>query len=531
MDSARKRVLVTDSVAAPAMQLLRQNADVAVRVGISHDELCSIIGDYHALMVRSQTRVTRDVIEAGSRLEIIGRAGVGVDNIDVEAATRKGIFVVNSPEGNIVSAAEHTWGMLLAAARHIPLADRKLRSGVWDRSLQGVEIRNKVLGIIGFGRVGSTVAEIARGFRMTVLAYDPMVSQAIADKIGARLVDMNTLLSGSDFITVHVPLTSATRGLIGREQIEKMKPTAVIINCARGGIIDEQALYEAVESGRLAGAAVDVFTQEPATGSILIKSNKIVVTPHLAASTIEAETSAGTDVAEQIVAVLQGLPPKSPVNAPRLSGEIRAAISRYVEAARMLGLIGSQMAEGQVKSVAIRYQGDTARQQTAFLKAAVVSGLLERLTDERVNIVNVDMVAAGRGLSISEQTDGASETYSNLITVTVETTAGSTTVAASLLRGRVYLVRVNDFWLEIEPAANYMLFTEHRDRPGMIGAVGTILGNAGVNISQMQVSRELERGGKAMMALCLDDDLTPDLHRQLLAIPDMYNIHVVRLAE
>lgn len=439
--------------------------------------------------------------------------------------------MINSPEGNIVSAAEHTMAMLLAMARQIPKANGEMRAGVWNRSLKGIEIRNKMLGIVGLGRVGTSVAEMARGFRMAVIAYDPMVSQSVADKLGVQLVELGTLLERADFVSVHVPLNQATQGMIGAQQLARMKPTAMIINCARGGIIDEQALYEALDAGRLAGAAIDVFGEEPAVGNILTRSEKTVVTPHLAASTVEAETSAGKDVAEQVVAVLNGYPPKSPVNAPMVSADGMTKLLEYIRAATTLGVIAAQMLEGRAKSVAIRYQGDISTQNTGPLKAAILGGLLESVTDERVNIVNMDFVASRRGLRITEQKDPTCENYSNMLTVEIDSTSGKTTVAASSLRERMYLVRVNDFWFEIEPSGSYMLFTEHKDRPGMIGAVGTLMGNAQVNISQMQVSRGLERGGMAMMVLCLDDPVTQDLHKRLLAIPNIHRLFVVKLAK
>jgi len=527
----KKKVLITDSISPAAIDVLRPQVEVDVRLGLTSAQLQSTIAGYQALIVRSQTNVTRQVIESGVKLEVIGRAGVGVDNIDVEAATRRGIFVVNSREGNIVSAAEHTVAMLLAMARQIPKANNELRAGVWNRSLKGVEVRNKVLGIVGLGRVGTTVAEMARGLHMNVIAYDPMVSQSVADKLGVQLVELGVLLSRSDFVTVHVPLNQSTKGLIGSEQIAQMKPSAMVINCARGGIIDEKALYEALEAGRVAGAAIDVFSVEPAVGNILLRSDKTVATPHLAASTSEAETSAGIDVAEQVVAVLGGSPPKSPVNAPAVSADTMVAVGEYVRAATTLGVIAAQMLEGQTKSITIRYQGEVSAHNTDPIKAAVLGGLLENVTDERVNIVNMDMVAASRGLRIAEERDATCENYSSMVTVEVVGTSGKVIVAGSSLRGTVYLVRVNDFWFEIEPSGSYLLFTEHKDRPGMIGAVGTIMGNAGINISQMQVSRDVQRGGSAMMVICLDNPLTADARQRILAIPEMYKVSIVKLAD
>ena len=300
------KVLVADPISEEGINILRSQTEVDIKAGLKSEELVAIIGDYEALVVRSQTRVTGKIIEAGKKLQVIARAGVGVDNIDVEEATRCGVLVVNSPEGNIVSTAEHTIAMLLALARQIPRASSLLKSGVWERQLKGTEIRKKVLGIIGLGRVGTEVAQLAKGLHMNVIAYDPLVSEARAERLGVQLVEMEALLKTSDFITVHVPLNSSTRGLIGSEQLKLVKPTALLVNCARGGIVDEEALYEALNQGLLAGAAIDVYTKEPAQDNILLKSDKVVATPHLAASTFEAEISAGRDVAEQVITILKG---------------------------------------------------------------------------------------------------------------------------------------------------------------------------------------------------------------------------------
>ena len=524
------KILITDSIAAEGVGILRQHADVDIRQGLKPEQLSSIIGDYDALIVRSQTKVTSNIIEVAGKLQVIGRAGVGVDNIDVEAATRRGIIVINSLEGNIVSTAEHTIAMLLALARRIPQANSLLHAGVWSREFKGFQIRNKILGIIGLGRVGTEVAEMAKGLRMEVIAYDPMVSESRAERLGVRLVELETLLKTADFITVHVPLNSSTLGLIGPSQLKLVKPAAMLVNCARGGIVDEKALCDALNQGRLAGAAVDVFSQEPAQDNILLKSDKVIATPHLAASTIEAEASAGIDIAEQVIAVLKGYPAKSPVNAPMISVEVMSILGPYVQVGTTIGRVAVQLLEGQLKSLTIRYQGDIAKEDTNPIKAAVLAGLLEMLSEERVNMVNADIIASNRGLRVTEQKDSTCENYANMVTVEVNTKSGSTLVAGSSLRGKTHLIRVNDYWVEIEPSGSYMLFTEHKDCPGMIGAVGTIIGNADINISQMQVSRGVQRGGGAMMVLCLDEPLTTECHQQILAIPDMYRAVIVRLA-
>jgi len=524
------KILITDPVATAGVNILQQHADVDIEQSPTPEQLQSIIRHYEALIVRSQTKVTASIIDAADKLRVIGRAGVGVDNIDVDAATRRGIIVVNSPEGNIVSTAEYTIAMLLALARQIPQADNLLHAGVWSRELKGFEIRNKTLGIIGLGRVGTEVVEMTKGLRMNIIAYDPMISESRAERLGVQLVELETLLTRSDFVTIHVPLTPTTRNLIGSDQLSLMKSTAMIVNCARGGIVDEKALYDALNQGRLAGAAIDVFSQEPAQDNILLKSDKVIATPHLAASAIEAEISVSIDIAEQVLAILKGYPARSPVNAPMISTEAMSILGPYVQVGTTIGRVAVQLLEGQLKSLTIRYQGDIAKEDTNPIKAAVLAGLLETLTEERVNMVNADIIASSRGLRVTEQKDSTCENYANIVTVEVNTKSGSTLVAGSSLRGKPHLIRVNDYWLEIEPSGSYMLFTEHKDCPGMIGAVGTIIGNADINISQMQVSRGVQRGGGAMMVLCLDEPLTTECYQQILAIPDMYRALIVRLA-
>jgi D-3-phosphoglycerate dehydrogenase len=349
------KVLITESIADVAIGILQQYAEVDINLGSTPEQLRSIIGQYEALIVRSETKVTSDIIEAAGNLRVIGRVGVGVDNINVEAATHCGIIVVNSPEGNIVSTAEYTIAMLSAIVRHIPEADGQLHAGVWNRKLKGFEVRNKTMGIIGLGRVGTEVAQMAKGLRMNVIASDPMVTEERAERLGIRLVEIGAVLQEADFITIHVPLNPTTKGLIGREQLKLMKPTAMLVNCARGGIIDEAALYEALEQGLLAGAAIDVFAEEPIQDNVLLKSHKVIVTPHLAASTAEAEISASRDVAEQVIAVLQGYPARSPINAPMISAEDMAVLGPYLKAGRTIGQIGMQIALGQLKSLIIHY--------------------------------------------------------------------------------------------------------------------------------------------------------------------------------
>ncbi len=523
------KVLIADPIAQEGIEALRAHAEVDVRLRLGHDELIAAIGDYDAIVVRSETKVSAEIIEAGHKLQVIGRAGVGVDNIDIEAATRKGIVVVNAPTGNTISAAEHTIAMMLALARHIPQANVRLKSGDWRRQdFLGTELRNKTLGIIGLGNVGSEVARRASGFQMRLIAYDPFVSTEYAQNLGADLVSLEVLLKESDFITIHTPLTKITRRLIGAKELAMVKPTVRIINCARGGVIDEEALYKAVEEGAAAGAAIDVFTEEPAKDSILFKSDKILVTPHLAASTAEAQAGAALDVAEQIIAVLHGQPARYAVNTPLISPETLAVVGPFLSVAQLIGRLLYQLGEGQISTISIKYEGEIANHDTTALKAAVLGGLLETISEERVNLVNANIIAQRRGLKITEQKDINCENYGNLITLEVTTSTGTVTVAGTVMRGEPHLVRVNSYWIDVVPRGGYFLLSDHRDRPGLIGAVGTILGDADINISSMQLGR-LEPRGRALLVLELDQPVDEKLLLKLQSLSEIYTMKLVKL--
>ncbi len=523
------KVLIADSISNEGIDLLRSCAEVDVKTGLSPEELISIIGDYEALVVRSQTQVSAKVMEAGKKLQVIARAGVGVDNIDVGEATQRGIVVVNAPTGNTISAAEHTIALMLSLARHIPQANAVLKSGVWRREdFMGTEVRNKTLGIVGLGRVGSEVARRASGLEMEVIAYDPFISVDYASKLQLELVSLEQLLRESDFITLHLPLTKSTRGLIGAKQLALVKPTVRIINCARGGLIDEKALAKAVKEGRVAGAAIDVFTTEPTTTSILFEDDNIIVTPHLGASTTEAQAMAAKDIAEQIIGVFNRQPARYAINAPLISAEALSVLSPFIELASKLGGLVSQLAEGQMSAIQIKYDGEISNYDTNVLKAAVLGGLLEGISEERINLVNANIVAAQRGLTVVEQKKATCENYASLITVEVTTSSGVTTVAGTVMRGESHIVRVNKYWIDIVPTGGYFLFSDHRDRPGLIGAVGKITGDADINISYMHLSR-LKLRGKALMILALDELLPEEQQQQILALPDVYTVKVVRL--
>jgi len=523
------KVLVADPVAEEGIEALRAQAEVDVKLKLKPEELKSIIGDYEALIVRSETRASADIIEAGKKLQVIARAGVGLDNIDVEAATRRGIVVVNAPTGNTIAAAEHAVALMLALARHIPQANARLKSGVWQRSdYVGTELNNKTLGIIGLGNVGSEVARRAQSFEMRLVGYDPFVSPDYAQNLGVELVPMEQLLKESDFVTLHLPLTSATKGLIGAKELSKMKPTVRIINCARGGLVDEEALFKAVEAGKVAGAAIDVFATEPVTESMLFQSDRIVVTPHLGASTTEAQAGVAMEAAEQVLAVLNGQPAKYAVNAPQIPAEILSVLAPFIRVASTLGSLARQLMEGQVKSIQIEYSGEIADYDTSAVKASIIGGLLEGITEERVNFVNATFIAAQRGIKIVEQKKTTCENYASLLTLDVVTNAGTSAVAGTVLRGETHIVRVNDFWQDIIPTGGYFLFSDHRDRPGLIGAVGNITGKADINISFMQLAR-LQPRGQALMILALDEPLPEEQRQEILAIPDVYTAKLVKL--
>lgn len=523
-------ILVSDPLSEEGVSILRGGGHhVDVKTGMKPEELLGIIGEYEALVVRSQTQVTADVIRTGSKLQVIGRAGVGVDNIDVPEATKQGIIVVNAPTGNTISACEHAIALMLALARNIPQANASLRGGAWERSkFTGVEVRNKTLGIIGMGNVGSEVARRARGLDMKVLAYDPYVSSDFAKNIQVEIVPLERIFRESDFITLHIPLTEGTRGLIGAKEIAVMKPDVRIINTARGGLIDEDALVAAVKEKRVAGAAIDVFVTEPTVKSILFEEKNIIVTPHLGASTTEAQTQVAVDVAEQIVTVLNGEPARYAVNAPFISSEAFSVLGPFIKAAAVAGRLAGQLAEGQKSSIRIKYQGELADIDTKILKATVIGGLLEGVSEERVNIVNANMVAARRGLTIVEEKEFSCENYSSLITVTSSDRQGSTTVSATVLRGEPHIVRVGDYWVDIVPTGGYFLFSDHLDQPGMIGAVGKITGDANINVSSMQLGR-LKARGQALMVLALDEPLPDKQREQIRALPGVQTARIVKL--
>ena len=523
------KVLVADPIAPEGIEILKKHAEVDVKTGLKPEELISIIGEYEGLMVRSETKVTAKVIEAGKKLQVIARAGVGIDNIDVEAATQRGIVVVNAPTANTMAAAEHSVALMLALARHIPQAHDSLKSGAWKRqNFVGVEVRNKTLGIVGLGNVGSEVARRVQGFQMRVLGYDPYVSPEHARNLRVELVPLDQIIREADFITLHLPLTPQSKNMIGAKELSIMKPTVRIINCARGGLIDEEALDQALRDGKVAGAALDVFAQEPPKDSPLLKNEKVIVTPHLGASTQEAQANVAIDAAEQIISVLNGQPVRYAVNAPLISAEMMPILAPYLRVATAVGRMIAQLGEGQMSSIDIGYEGEISKYDLTAVKAAVIGGLLQEISEERINVVNANLVAKRRGLRVTEHKDSACENYASLITVAVTTSAGVAICAGTVMRGELHIVRVNDYWIDIVPKGGYFLFSDHRDRPGIIGAVGNVTGSSDINVSSMQLAR-LKPRGQALMVLELDETLNEAQIKQILAIPDIYTAKLVKL--
>ncbi|MFP4119521.1 phosphoglycerate dehydrogenase [Coleofasciculus sp.] len=525
------KVLVSDPIDQAGIDILSQVAQVDVKTNLSPEELVSIIPDYDAMMIRSGTRVTKEIIEAGKQLKIIGRAGVGVDNVDVPAATRQGIVVVNSPEGNTIAAAEHALAMMLSLSRHIPEANQSVKNSQWDRKrFIGAEVYKKTIGILGLGKIGSHVATVARSMGMKLLAYDPFISLERADQLGCRLVDMDLLLRESDYITLHIPKTPETTHLINAEALATMKPTARIINCSRGGVIDEAALSEALKAGKIAGAALDVFESEPLGESPLRELGKeVILTPHLGASTAEAQVNVAIDVAEQIRDVLLGLPARSAVNIPGLSSNVLEQLKPYMRLAETLGNLVSQLAGGRIEQLNVRLQGELATNNSQPLVVASLKGLLSQALRERVNYVNASIEAKERGIRVIETRDASVQDYSGgSLLLSAKGSLGEHSVTGALLSdGEIHITSIDEFPINVPPS-HHMLFTLHRDMPGIIGKIGSLLGSFNVNIASMQVGRKIVRGD-AVMVLSIDDPLPEGILTEITKVPGIRDAYTVTL--
>jgi D-3-phosphoglycerate dehydrogenase / 2-oxoglutarate reductase len=521
-DGGHTRILVAEPLAAEGLELLRAIHEVDVRTDMSRGDFLAALPNYEALIVRSQVQVDAEAIAAGTRLVVIGRAGVGVDNVDLDAATRAGITVINAPTANTIAAAEHTLALLYSVARRIAAADASVRRGEWKRSaFTGVELRGKTLGIVGLGKIGMAIADRARAMEMEILAHDPYVSAEVAAHHGASLVEFAALLRRSDVISVHVPLTRSTKNLIGARELRAMPKGAILLNVARGGVVDEEALAEALRGGHIGGAGVDVFTDEPPRNSPLLDAPNTVLTPHLGASTAEAQIRVAVEAAQQVLDVLEGRPARYAVNAPLLTPETAQMLAPFLPLAQMLGQFYAQFAP-DMEGLTLEVAGEIAAHDSTPLSAAVLRGLLESVTEERVNLVNAAHIARSRGIALVERRTPEAGRHGSLVTL-----SGKAAVGGTITAGEPRLVRLGNYALDMPPA-RYMLVTRHSDKPGTMGRVGLMLGTADVNISAMHLARSGARQD-AFMILALDDPVPDSVADEIRADEAVLDLWLIRL--
>lgn len=522
------KILVSDSLSSEGLDILKEHFTVEVSTGLSEDELVEKIKDFDALVIRSGTKVTKRVIEAADNLKIIGRAGVGIDNVDVDAATKKGIIVANSPEGNMISAAEHTIGMMMAMSRNIPQANASLKAREWKRSkFTGVEVKGKTLGIIGLGRIGSEVAKRASGLEMNLLGYDPFVSEKRATEIGVKLATVNEIATEADYITVHTPLIKETRNILDDEQFALMKPGVRIINCARGGIISEEALAKALEKGTVAGAAFDVFVEEPPFENPLLKFDQVIVTPHLGASTKEAQINVAVDIAKEVISVLTGGSAKNAVNIPSVKPEAMAVLAPYIRLSEIMGKIAGQLVDENYEKVEIGYNGEISGKDTRPLTVSALKGLLEMALGAGVNYVNAPALAKSRQIAVVESKSESSEEYSSTISIRLVGGKSTKLVVGTVVGDEPKIVAVDEDRVDIFPAKR-MIFAKHINRPNVIGPCCMVLGKNNINISGMQVGRA-EVGGITLMVLNVDSDVPDSILEELRQVSGIINAKLVML--
>jgi D-3-phosphoglycerate dehydrogenase / 2-oxoglutarate reductase len=522
------KILVVEPLAAEGLELLRRHHEVDEKLGLPREEIIAILPEYDALVVRSQVKADAEMIAAGTRLVVIGRAGVGVDNVDLEAATRAGIVVVNAPTGNTIAAAELTLALLFGLARKTAAADASMRRGEWKRSqFTGMEVRGKTLGIVGLGKIGQAIAVRARAMQMTVIGSDPFVTAEQAANLGVELVDFDEIVTRSDAITVHVPKNKSTTGLINKAVIERMKDGVLLLNVARGGVIDEADLAEALKSGKVGGAGIDVYTAEPPVNNPLLDAPNTLLTPHLGASTAEAQVAVAEEVAEQILEVLDGRSARYAVNAPLLTAETAQAIAPYLPLAETLGRIVVQLSRHAPRTLTLEIAGEPSHYDASSLVAAVLRGLLEQTTEERVNLVNASTLAKARGITVVERKTPDAGAFASLLTLKAEAEGQTVTLAGTIAHGEPRLVELQGHAMDIAPAG-VMLISYHRDRPGTVGRVGALLGAADVNISSMNLARSAPRA-EAYMVLALDDEPPQSVVDEIQAAEAMIDTWVVKL--
>lgn len=528
------KVLVSDALSEQGLKILREAGGITVDVktGLSKEELAKCIGEYDALLVRSGTKVTKEIIDNARNLKVIGRAGVGVDNVDVEAASKRGIIVMNTPGGNTISTAEHTMALILALVRNIAPASLSVKQKQWERKkFRGTEVFGKTLGVIGLGRIGTEVAKRALTFGMKIVAYDPFVSSEKLEKLDIEPVDLDKLFKTSDIITVHTPMTSETKGLIGKKALGRMKKGVCIINCARGGIVDETALYEAIKSGKVAGAALDVYEKEPPADSLLLELDNVLTTPHLGASTLEAQENVAVDIAHQVVDVLKGGPIRNAVNMPSIDVELLKQLQPYISLGEKLGLLLAQLITGPLQELRVRFSGEVSEYNVAPVTVAVLKGMLGHVLQETVNFVNAPIIAKERGIKVVESKSSIVEDFADLIYVIARTTGakGEFSVAGTLFGHKKdpRVVRINKYHVDAVPEG-FILVLMNKDKPGAIGNVCTVLGKNNVNIAGMTLGRNVA-GGEAVMMLNIDSRVAEGVLQEISKSKDIIDIRMVEL--
>lgn len=526
-----KKIIITDSVDSKCVSILEAAGhSVLYKPGMPKEEIQKVIKDYNGLVVRSATKVTSDLIALMDNMEVIGRAGTGVDNIDVDSATRKGIIVMNTPGGNTVSTAEHTMALMLTMCRNTAQANQTLRAGKWDRKkFQGTELQGKTIGIIGLGKIGREVALRSKAFQMDVIGYDPVLSEDIASKLGITLVDLNTLFKESDIISVHVPLTEETENLISEKTLEKCKDGVKIINCARGGIVNENDIVKALNSGKVSAAAFDVYVTEPPDfSSELIQHPKIITTPHLGASTEEAQEKVAIQIAEQMIDMFDKKPIRGAVNASAFSSTVSGEVESYIKLGESLGKLHAQLTKGQLKQININYSGQLLHSATTMLSTSVLKGFLSKMMTEAVNYINAPLLAEEMGVIVNETKSGANSTYTNLMTVEFNTDKEKRLLAGTIFgNNELRIVQIDNFFLELKPDGN-MIFYSNIDKPGVLATVSKILADANINIAGLSLGRK-ELGKEALTVINVDSEIGKDVMKSISAINGVNNVYAVKV--
>lgn len=524
------KVLVSDNISPKGVELMEKaGLKVDVKTGLSPEELKSIIGEYHGLVIRSATKVTSEIIEAAEKLKVIGRAGSGLDNVDRAAATKKGIVVMNTPGGNTITTAEHAIAMMFALARNIPQATASMKEGKWEKKkFMGVELYNKTLGVLGLGNIGTQVAKRAQALQMNVICYDPFLSDEKAADLGVEKVSLDDLFSRSDFITIHTPLTPETRNLINAKTISKMKDGVRIINCARGGIVNEKDLHDAIVSGKVAGAALDVYEKEPPEDLSLIKLDRVICTPHLGASTTEAQENVAIAVAEQIIDYLLSGVIRNAVNFPSIPSDQLPSLLPYIKLAEIMGSFGAQIYEGGISEVTLEFRGKAQEIDTKPVTIAAIKGLLTPILLETVNFVNAPIIAKERGIEVKETTSEDALDFHNMLVLRIRANGKETKICGTLYgKTEPRIIKVDNFPVEIIPEGT-MLFIYNNDKPGVIGNIGSLLGKNNINIARMHFGRETA-GGIAISVVNVDSDVEDRIVQELSQLPNIISVKVIKL--